>query len=395
MGGLGEVDAQRNQRDSALKEFAKEEQLFPDDLGVYRIVADLLSLVAPRRQRCRTVSQWIELDPKNYDAYAGLSAVLNRQKKYSEVLQLWLEAAQQLPERSKSRNLSRMPISPTSSLTRPFLSWNRSLVLTSGPMDFNNASYELTDANVELAKAKEWGEKAINSLYQESLHTTSDEGALANTNNILATWDTLGWVYYRMGDFAKAESYLRSAFDSSQSPVIGDHLAQVYEKQSRKQEAAHTYQAGVFGRNEQSRRQFLWQGNRRTLQAVNGPECFNRRKFFEAQARRHLANVSRRRAKQDSNHAPGGQGCTEGRRDFSVTFSPGKIEDVKFVSGDEKLKGSAPLIEHSSIRAEFPDSTPAYLTRHGLLLCSSASSCDFTLLLPGSSDPTQTTSSTN
>ncbi len=393
--GLGEVYAQRNQRDSALKEFAKEEQLFPDNLGVYRIVATYYLWLHRDDSAAEQYRKWIELDPKNYDAYAGLSGVLNRQKKYSEVLQLWLEAAQQLPDKKQVKKSLAYAYLSNKQFDKAIPLLEQELGADSGPMDFNNASYELTDANVELAKAKEWGEKAINSLYQESLHTTSEEGALANTNNILATWDTLGWVYYRMGDFAKAESYLRSAFDSSQSPVIGDHLAQVYEKQSRKQEAAHTYRLAYsaatsspggssFGKEIEGRFKQLMGPNASIV------ESSLKRKPDGTWPMSPGEELSRTRTTRLAAKA-----APKGDATFSVTFSPGKIEDVKFVSGDEKLKGSAPLIEHSSIRAEFPDSTPAYLTRHGLLLCSSASSCDFTFLLPGSSDPTQTTSSTN
>ena len=70
-----------------------------------------------------------------------------------------------------------------------------------------------------------------------------------------------------------------------------------------------------------------------------------------------------------------------GNATFTITFAPGKIEDVKFVSGDEKLKSMTTQIANSKLRANFPDTSPARLTRRGVLVCGS-SGCDFTLLLP-------------
>jgi tetratricopeptide (TPR) repeat protein len=58
---------------------------------------------------------------------------------------------------------------------------------------------------------------------------------------ISAYWDTLGWIHFKMGDLARAESYLNSAWQLGQDGVMGDHLGQVYEKERKLPSALHMY----------------------------------------------------------------------------------------------------------------------------------------------------------
>ena len=46
--------------------------------------------------------------------------------------------------------------------------------------------------------------------------------------------DSLGWVYYKGGQYALAEQYLRQAIErSATDPTIHDHLGEVFEKQGK------------------------------------------------------------------------------------------------------------------------------------------------------------------
>ena len=52
---------------------------------------------------------------------------------------------------------------------------------------------------------------------------------------------------------------------------------------------------------------------------------------------------------------------------------------MKFVSGDEELKSMTGAIMASSMRADFPNTDPAHISRRGILICTSLG-CDFTLV---------------
>ena len=68
------------------------------------------------------------------------------------------------------------------------------------------------------------------------MHITLDQ--LSEVGTIGNYWDTLGWVYFQQGDLAKASRYVDASWLLSQHGEVGDHLAQILEKQGHKEQAA-------------------------------------------------------------------------------------------------------------------------------------------------------------
>jgi hypothetical protein len=59
------------------------------------------------------------------------------------------------------------------------------------------------------------------------------------------------------------------------------------------------------------------------------------------------------------------------------------VENVKYVSGEEKLRSLEEALRHLKFDVNFPDETPTKILRRGVLSCSQASgSCTFVLVLP-------------
>jgi hypothetical protein len=74
--------------------------------------------------------------------------------------------------------------------------------------------------------------------------------------------------------------------------------------------------------------------------------------------------------------------------DFFVLLSggggaPTKVDSVKFVSGDEKLKSFTDALKSADYHLTFPDDTPVKVFRRGTLSCAIATGkCEFVLVLP-------------
>jgi tetratricopeptide (TPR) repeat protein/transglutaminase-like putative cysteine protease len=376
-GALGTVIAQRGDTNGGIAEFLKEEQLHPDLPQAYDASARFYVYLHRDDDAAQQYRLWIQHDPKNHDAYSGLSSILYRQKKYPEALQLWEAAEKQLPDNARVKSSLGYAYVYNNQAEKGIPLIEQGLTPDSKPMDYNNASYMLADKDVQLDKAKEWGDKAIQGLYTESLNSASEDSSLANTRSIAMTWDTVGWVYYKRGDYEKASSYLGSAFTLSQDGLIGDHLAQVYAKQGKKQEAAHTYRLAYSSASYGPYAKTIEEHFRQVIgpTAALGQVTTTRRPdgtWTPSPAE----ELSRARTFQLSK-----QSAAKGSATFSIVFSPGKIESVKFISGDEHLKSMTQQIASSKLRADFPDSTPARLTRRGVLVCG-GTGCDFTFLLP-------------
>ncbi len=61
--------------------------------------------------------------------------------------------------------------------------------------------------------------------------------------------DSLGWVYYRLGNYSLALENLRKAFDIRLDPEIAAHLGEVLWIQGRFDEAREVWRAGQEVKN--------------------------------------------------------------------------------------------------------------------------------------------------
>lgn len=112
------------------------------------------------------------------------------------------------------------------------------------PLTWNNVAYYLADNNSHLDLAQQYSENSIHAIEAQlnaaSLDTVGP--AQAGLVQTIATfWDTMGWIKFKQGNLAAAESYIRSAWLISDDADIGDHLGQIYEKEGRREDAIHVY----------------------------------------------------------------------------------------------------------------------------------------------------------
>ena len=93
-------------------------------------------------------------------------------------------------------------------------------VLAADPMNagaMNYLGYMLADRGVRLTEARE--------LVQKAVDLDPQNGAYL---------DSLGWVYYKLGQYALAEQNVRRAIERSPTdPTVHDHLGEIYEKSGK------------------------------------------------------------------------------------------------------------------------------------------------------------------
>ncbi|HEV2134768.1 MAG TPA: tetratricopeptide repeat protein [Terracidiphilus sp.] len=99
----------------------------------------------------------------------------------------------------------------------------------SNAMTLNYLGYMLADKGVQLPNALQ--------LVQQAVKQQPANGAYL---------DSLGWVYYKMGDYERAEDNLRSAAERDQvDPTVHMHLGDLYEKTGRIRQAAAQWQLSL------------------------------------------------------------------------------------------------------------------------------------------------------
>jgi tetratricopeptide (TPR) repeat protein len=100
---------------------------------------------------------------------------------------------------------------------------------SSNQMTLNYLGYMLADRGVKLDDAL--------SMVQKAVQLDPQNGAYL---------DSLGWVYFKMGQYALAEANLRKASERiGQDPQVHDHLGELYEKTGRLKMAAGQWEQSL------------------------------------------------------------------------------------------------------------------------------------------------------
>ncbi len=96
-------------------------------------------------------------------------------------------------------------------------------------MTLNYLGYMLGDRGVKLDDAL--------AMVQKAVQLDPQNGAYL---------DSLGWVYFKMGQYALAEANLRKASERiGQDPAVHDHLGELYEKTGRLKMAAAQWEQSL------------------------------------------------------------------------------------------------------------------------------------------------------
>ena len=92
----------------------------------------------------------------------------------------------------------------------------------------NGLGYNLAQRNIRLDEALEYLQRAYE----------------LKPNNGPIT-DSLGWVYYRLGDYEKAHHYLRQALELEYDAEIAAHLGEVLWVTGEHERARHVWQKAL------------------------------------------------------------------------------------------------------------------------------------------------------
>ena len=93
----------------------------------------------------------------------------------------------------------------------------------------NNYGYSLSERGIRLEEAM--------TMAQKALSKDPDNGAYL---------DTIGWIYYKMGEYEKALEYVKKAYEQREdSAVVIEHLGDVYYKLQMKREAQSSWEEAL------------------------------------------------------------------------------------------------------------------------------------------------------
>ena len=356
--------AQR-QVDPGIAAFRKAIALNPSNVLYYKAFGFALMQIHRDAEAMQVWRDLLKASPEDRDAPANLGSLLFSASKYEEARSVLVTAIQRNPDSAILHMALGRVCLRLGDEQKSAEMFQEAIRLQPGPQMLNSVAYEWGDANLRLKEALQYATEAVHQteadssdVQLESLDVTDYRRMAA----LAAEWDTLGWVKFRMGDFEAAAKYLEAAWNLMQSSIIGDHLAQAYEKLGKEVQAWHTYQL-AFSAMDSSTDSEL----RQKLTSENSKPA--PKALLKGGAAGKLGDLMSLRTisipKADD------FGSEYKSAEFVITFTPGpKVEEVEFLSGAQELRSAVSKIAEGKFAVSFPDDSSATILRRGVLSCS-------------------------
>jgi len=244
-------------------------------------------------------------------------------------------------------------------------------------------SAETPASKADLDKAAGLSRKAVDAAEAQSLTLSLDDAHSLYFAGVLTyAWSALGRAALESGDLPTAENYLRAAWRLGQDNATGYRLGRLLEAKGDKNAAAHQYLLAKFATASSL--------------SLGGGE-----NFFE-----ECGDSYRRLTGKDPNSAarmPGGRyegspiaelnketefhqvfrtSKVTGVGLFILVFEPGKPVQVRFLSGDQGVRGFESALKTVAFHPGFPAGSKARVLREIRLVCTPYAGCDGYMMLP-------------
>lgn len=249
----------------------------------------------------------------------------------------------------------------------------------------NDVAYEMANNDLDLPAALKYAKEAVHGAEDDSQEIElSDlkEEDLGEIVRLAAYWDTLGWVYERMSDMEMAAEYLKASWRLDQDGVVAGHLCHLYRREHKVTAAIQMCQLAI-SRMSMSKNRSLDTYGTEMAAARENLEFLTGRKVGMASN----LDVSGKAATERTFKLPRFLAGTESAEFFLLFASDGKnsafhLEDVKFISGSEKMKTQVKQLKSIAFNVPAPVGARTRFVWRGILGCYQYSGCSFVVLDP-------------
>jgi tetratricopeptide (TPR) repeat protein len=351
---------------SALNAFQKAVEADPKQVIPYKLLAfAFMSL----RNQDSAIATWLKLQsiaPDDRDIAPNLGGLYMAEKRYPKAAAVYEGAVKANPSDAYAQmNLGIVRLR-SHNMDLGLEALHKALEIAPGAEMLNNVAYEMAEADTNLPDALAYSQRSVKELEERS-----QKADLQNIHKedlqipvmISAYWDTLGWIYFKIGDLAEAETYLKSAWQLEQRGEVGDHLGQAYEKEKKLPAALRMYNLAL----ELNPR--LEETPLRMRKLAHVPLPKNR--MTAREELNEMRTIKLPTIITDTASAT-----------FDVLLVGGKVDKANFISGSESLRPAGESLEKVQFQEPFPPNSTAHLLRRGICSCSPYTGCSFVFYPP-------------
>jgi len=224
---LSTINAELNNLDKS-EQYAQESvDQYPDEPRGYGNLA-LIELQRKNPEKAIRILRDVNIHiPGDFTINYLLGSSYNQISDYTNAQTYLVQALQIFPESSHARQTLALIYDTTEQWTKSDSLYV--LLITADSTDaqsLNNYAYSLAEREVLLQKALKMAQKAVEIEPDNSAYL-----------------DTIGWIYFKLGNVRKAHHYINSAVDGDKTnAVVLEHLGDVLTSKEMYQEARQIYQ---------------------------------------------------------------------------------------------------------------------------------------------------------
>jgi tetratricopeptide (TPR) repeat protein len=381
---LGSLLLMQHQVDAGMDAFHKAMEADPTQPAIPKALGWSLMAASRYEDAVPVWQDYVKAHPDDLDGTANLGTCLLQLKRYPEAAATYEAAAKTHADRADLQASLASAYLLAGEREKAAAVFVKLAELDPEGKTFNDAAYEMANADVQLPLALDYAKKAVRAAEDESEKITLadlKEEDLRKIEKLASYWDTLGWVNARMSNLEIAGEYLRAAWKLTQDGTVASHLCQVYEREHKIASAIDMCRRAVY--------RLPLSGGLALSQA--GTEMDQTKKRLD-----HLMGESKgptdasdevihERMFKMARFLPG----TVSAEFFVLMASDGKsktfkVDDVKFISGSEKMKLQGKQLRSIDFNFPAPSGDPTRFVRRGILGCYEYTGCSFLLLDPAS-----------
>lgn len=188
--------SQNNQHQKAKIYLERAVNINPNDITSLTAYGYTLNQLKDETGALKILNKALSIDPKNIDIIGMAALIYDSQKNFEKSDSLYNEA---------------LKIDSTNALI------------------LNNYAYSLAERGIKLEEALRMSKKAV-------------EKEPKNASYL----DTIGWIYYKLGDYKTAKKYIEDSIkQDSKSATVTDHLGDVYFKLGNKEKAKELWKKAL------------------------------------------------------------------------------------------------------------------------------------------------------
>jgi tetratricopeptide (TPR) repeat protein len=354
---------------TAIEDYRKELALYPERIAVYK---DLVMVEATQNLKSEmkvTLKEWATADSRDPAPCAMLAGLLLSDDDAAGALPAAESAVARLPQDKKDDEKLQMLLGQAQMRSGKKEKGHDTLLAimknTHDPMMMNNTAYELAEAGQELAEDEAVSRKSVEMITAESKTWKLDESSqtlATKSRQLVAVWDTLGWILYREGKLDEAEGFLKAAWVNAQSDAIAEHVGRLEAATGKENEALTTYRLGIAASHQGA--------EQKKLQALADA--------LQKKGAKSSVTDWPKKLQENRKIPLGPARGLDGVAEYKLLLSGEKVVEAK-KGGDKELPGGEERLKEANLVGFRPAGSDANLVRSGMLNCHSGV-CEFVLM---------------